>query len=152
MSFDLHMHRPSLVAQVVKHLLANAGDPGSIPASGRSPGEGNGNPLEYSCLENSIDRRVWRAASPWGHKVLDMTKQLTHTYIWKKMWYEWIYNEILLSHKKEWNDAICSNMDGPREYHTEWSKSDRERQISYDSTYVWNLKNVIQINFFTKQK
>ena len=33
----------------------NAGDPGSIPRSGRSPGEGNGNPLQYSCLENSID-------------------------------------------------------------------------------------------------
>ena len=75
------MHRPSLVAQVVKHLLANAGDPGSIPTSGRSPGEGNGNPLEYSCLENSIDRRVWRAASPWGHKVLDMTN-ITNTHIY----------------------------------------------------------------------
>ena len=34
----------------------NAGDPGSIPGSGRSPGEGNGNPLQYSCLENSMDR------------------------------------------------------------------------------------------------
>ena len=34
----------------------NAGDPGSIPGSGRSPGEGNGNPLQYSCLENPMDR------------------------------------------------------------------------------------------------
>ena len=44
---------------VVKNLPANAGDirdAGSIPGSGRSPGEGNGNPLQYSCLENSIDR------------------------------------------------------------------------------------------------
>ena len=48
---------------------------------------------------------------------------------------------ILLSHKKEWNNAICSNMDGPIDYHTKWSKSDRERQISYDITYMWNLKN-----------
>ena len=39
---------------------------------------------------------------------------------------------ILLSHKKEWNSAICSNMDGLRDYHTKWSKSYRERQISYD--------------------
>ena len=54
------------------------------------------------------------------------------------MWYT--YNGILLSHKKEWNNAICSNMDGPREYHTKWSKSDRERQIPYDITYMWNLK------------
>ena len=37
----------------------NAGDPGSIPGSGRSPGEGNGNPLHYSCLENPMDRGAW---------------------------------------------------------------------------------------------
>ena len=36
------------------------GDPGSIPRSGRSPGEGNGNPLQYSCLENPIDRGAWQ--------------------------------------------------------------------------------------------
>ena len=47
-----------------------------------------------------------------------------------------IYNRILLSHKKERNNAICSNMDEPRDYHTEWSKSDRERQISCDITYM----------------
>ena len=52
-----------------------------------------------------------------------------------------IYNGILLSHKKEWNDAICSNMDGPRDCRTEQSKSDRDRQISYDIIYMWNLKN-----------
>ena len=39
-----------------KESACNAGDPGSIPGSGRSPGEGNGNPLQYSCLENSMDR------------------------------------------------------------------------------------------------
>ena len=37
----------------------SAGDPGSIPGLGRSPGEGNGNPLQYSCLENSMDRGAW---------------------------------------------------------------------------------------------
>ena len=42
--------------------------------------------------------------------------------------------------KKEWNNAIYSNMDGPRDYHTKWSKSERERQISYDIAYMWNLK------------
>ena len=51
-----------------------------------------------------------------------------------------IYNGILLSHKKEWKNAICSNMDEPRDYHTKWSKPDRERQIPYDITYMWNLK------------
>ena len=39
----------------------SVGDPGSIPASGRSPGEGNGNPLQYSCLENSMERGAWWA-------------------------------------------------------------------------------------------
>ena len=49
---------------MVKNLLANAGDvrnAGLIPGSGRSPGEGNGNPLQYSCLENPMDRGAWRA-------------------------------------------------------------------------------------------
>ena len=43
----------------VKASAANAGDPGSVPGSGRSPGEGNGNPLQYSCLENPIDGEAW---------------------------------------------------------------------------------------------
>ena len=49
---------------MVKNPPANAGDSGdtgSIPGLGRSPGEGNGNPLQYSCLENSMDREAWRA-------------------------------------------------------------------------------------------
>ena len=44
-----------------KEPICNAGDPGSVPASGRSPGEGNGNPLQYSCLENSMDREASQA-------------------------------------------------------------------------------------------
>ena len=51
----------SLVAQTVKMSACNAGDPGLIPGSGRSPGEGNGNPLQYSCLENPMDRGAWQA-------------------------------------------------------------------------------------------
>ena len=42
----------------------NAGDPGLIPGSGRTPGEGNGNPLQYSCLENLMDRGPWQATVP----------------------------------------------------------------------------------------
>ena len=52
----------SLVVQTVKASAYNAGNPGSIPGLGRSPGEGNGNPLQYSCLENSMDRGAWQAA------------------------------------------------------------------------------------------
>ena len=71
------------------------------------------------------------------------------TDVWiKKMWYThthththtYIFNGILLSHKKEWNNAFCSNTDGPRDYHTKWSKLERERQIPYGITYMWNLK------------
>ena len=59
-----------------KESACNAGDLGSIPGSGRSPGEGNGYPLLYSYLENSMDRRAWWA-SPWDHKESGMTEQLT---------------------------------------------------------------------------
>ena len=58
----------------------------------------------------------------------------------------------ILSHKKEQNNTICSNMDEPRDGHTEWSKSDKDRQISYDITYIYNLKEMVQMNLFTKQK
>jgi len=62
------------VAQTVKHLSAyNAGDPGSVPGLGRSPGEGNGNPLQYSCLENPMDGGAWWATSPRGGKESDTT-------------------------------------------------------------------------------
>jgi len=62
------------VALVVKSPPANAGDrrdAGWIPGSGRSPGEGNGNPLQYSHLENPMDRGAW------GLKKLDTTEQLS---------------------------------------------------------------------------
>ena len=52
----------------------NVGDPGSIPGLGRSPGEGNGNPLQYSCLENPMDRGAWWATNPRGRKESDTTE------------------------------------------------------------------------------
>ena len=61
------------------------------------------------------------------------------------MWY--IYIMEYYSAIKEWNNAICSNMDGLRDYYIKWSKSDTERQTSCDSTYMWILKN--DINEFT---
>ena len=62
-----------------------------------------------------------------------------------------IYNGILLSHKKKWNRGICNEVDGVRVCHTEWSKPERERQIPYDNTYMWNLKYDTN-ELFTKQK
>ena len=80
------------VALVVKNAPAHAGDTrnkGSIPGSERSRGEGNGNPLQYSCLENPMGRGACLAGySPWGRKELDMTEELSmcmhaHTHITK---------------------------------------------------------------------
>ena len=65
---------------VVQNLPAGAGDSGLIPGSGRSPGEGNDSPLQYSCLENPLDRGAWRA-TVHGTAESDMTEQLTHSFI-----------------------------------------------------------------------
>ena len=59
----------------VKASASNAGDPGSIPGSGRSPGEGNGNSLQYSCLENPMDRGAWWATV---HEVTNSQIQLSN--------------------------------------------------------------------------
>ena len=66
--------------RVVKNLPADAGDirvVGSIPGSGRSPGGGLGNPLQYSCLENPMDRGAWRASV---HRVPKCWTRLKHIY------------------------------------------------------------------------
>ena len=66
---------------MVKNPPAKAGDArdmGSIPESGRFPGKGNDKPLQYSCLENPIDRGAWQGYIPWGHRESDMTE---HTHI-----------------------------------------------------------------------
>ena len=68
----------SLVAQMVKESACNAGDLGSIPGSGRSPGGGNGNPLQYSCLGNPHGLRRLEGYSPWGCKESDTTEQLNN--------------------------------------------------------------------------
>ena len=62
----------------VKNLPANTRNASLIPGSGTSPGVGNGNPLQYSCLENSMDRGAWRGASPQGSQK-SQTQLSTHT-------------------------------------------------------------------------
>ena len=59
-----------------KESACSVGDLDLILGLGRSPGEGNGKPLQYSCLENPMDRGVWWATVFWGHKESDTTEQL----------------------------------------------------------------------------
>ena len=75
--------RASQTVLVVKNPTANPGDirdGSSIPGFGRPPGEGHGNPLQYSCLENSHGHRSLAGYSPWGHKESDMTEVTQYPY------------------------------------------------------------------------
>ena len=87
----------SQVVQMVKNTPAIAGDikdAASIPGLGRSPGGGHGNPLQCSCLEKPLNRGVWQATVPWGHKESDNSSDLTHMHactcmyrcIWEELW------------------------------------------------------------------
>ena len=87
---------------VVKNPSANAGDSGSIPGSGISPGEGNGNPLQYSCLENSMKREAWWATvhgvtKSWHNRA---TKTNTSALL-PQMWAE--LKDLFLTHRKYGN-------------------------------------------------
>ena len=94
-----------------KASACSAGDAGSIPGLGRSPGEGNGNPLQYSCLENSMDWEVPQSLagySPWGRKELDTTEPLnflgwSQLYLRQKKWifFEFCVCSCVFLFKKE---------------------------------------------------
>ena len=106
---------------------------GSISESGRPPREGNGNPLQYSCLGNLLDRGPWWATvhgvtkrqtwlSNWAcmhhvHQEMNGWRRChthTHTHIYT---YIHTYKRILFSYKKEWNSVIFNNVDEPRGYY-----------------------------------
>ena len=78
-SLSLPNHWGSPGSSDGKESACNAGDLGSIPGLERSPGEGHGYPLWYSCLENSMDWGAWWAIVSWGHKGSDTTEQLILT-------------------------------------------------------------------------
>ena len=78
-----------------KESACNAGDLSLIPDSERSPGEGNGSPLQCSCLENSMDRRAWWATVDWGHKEWDTTER-QHFHMFRSV--TWVYVSRFLSH------------------------------------------------------
>ena len=70
---ELTVARMALVVKIPPASAGGIRDPGLIPGLGRSPGEGNGNPLQYFCLEIPMDRGAWWASwgDPWGHRELD---------------------------------------------------------------------------------
>ena len=81
---------PFQVVLVVKNLPANVeviGDTGSMPGLGRSPGGGHGNPLQYSCLENPMDRGAWRATVHRAAKSWTRLKQLSTSTVWFHLYY-----------------------------------------------------------------
>ena len=115
----------SQVALVVKNLPANAGDirdTGSIPGLGRSPGDRHGNPLQYSCLENLIDRGAWQATVYWVTKSWTWLKQLNmHTLRGGGVWLGTV-SKLILQTSASW--SFCDDS-----YHSEGS-----REWSWTST------------------
>ena len=106
---------------MVKNLPANSGDSSSSPGSGRSPGEGNGNPFQYSCLENPMDRGTWQA-SPWGCKesnIREYTFRLYMRYICisnknpKQMFLE----RQIQGHENIWDISLIQ-----KSFHVEYSR------------------------------
>ena len=99
-------------------------------------GERNGNPLHCSYLENPREGEPGGLPSMGSHRV----------------GHDWSDLAVAVAAiKKEPNNAICSNMNATRNYHTKWSKSERERQIPSDITYMWN-RNIAQMNLSPKQQ
>ena len=150
---ETEIYMGSQVALVVKSLSANAADvrdAGSIPGSGRSPGGRHSNPLQYSCLENPMDRGAWQATAHGITQSWTRLKQFSkhtqrytythwrYTYIYIYIYEYWIYtgiyiyihtleyNGILFSHERERNLVICNNTDAPWRFYAAWNKLDRE--------------------------
>ena len=88
MTERLHFSSLSICGSDNKASVYNAGDPGLSPGLGRSPGEGNGNPFQYCCLENPMDRGAWLATVYGVAKSRTRLSDFTFTQYWEKykMW------------------------------------------------------------------
>ena len=150
-----------------KESTCNAGDPGSIPGSGISPGEGIGSPLQYSWTslvaqmvknpplmqETWVQSLGWKI--PWRREQLP-TPVLSPGELHEQRnlagYSPWGFKEsntteqlslsngILFRCKKEWGDDTHDNIDEPGRHYTKWNKSNTNEQILYDSTYVRYLE------------
>ena len=111
-----------------KESACNAGDPGSILGSGSSSGEGRGYPLQYSCLENPNGQRSLASYSPWGHKELNTTEELStaqqHMCIYIQVYMLCIYTYFIVL-KKKYTHAEDTHT------HTQKELKDRENTALY---------------------
>ena len=139
---------------VVKNLSTNAGDMGLIPGLGRYPGGGNGNPLQYSCLENFMDRGTWRAtvhrvAKNWMLLSTWMEKEMaTHSSIlaWRIPWtegpgglqstglqrvgHDWatsLFKEYCVGKVKV--AQLCLILCNPMDYYSPWNSPDQNTEV-----------------------
>ena len=95
----------------IRNLPVNAGDTGSIPGSGKIPGGGNGNPLQYSCPGNPMNRGAWELYSPWACERVEHTEPLNHTTTRKGS-----------DGKRNWLHECPNNNNPPTEAHTTCSR------------------------------
>ena len=117
---------------VVKNPPANARDAGSIPGSGRSPGEGNCNPLQYSCLENPMDRGAWRSTVYGVIKESDTTERLKQQMIISQP-------SLNVSIKYHWDKWISSNNDHFRDMmHPSCLKPNMFQRVGHVSRHTWH--------------
>ena len=89
---------------MVKTLSANAGDTGSIPGLGRSPGGGNGNPIQYSCLGNPMDRGAWRATVHGVPKSWTRLSNFTFTFHFHALEKEMATHSSILAWEIPWTE------------------------------------------------
>ena len=140
----------SLVAQRLKASACNARDLGSIPGSGRSPGEGNGNPLQYSCLENPMDGGAWWATVHGVAKSRTQVSDFTFTFrTWKqprcsstgewikKLWYSYTMGYYLATKRNTFESVLMRWMNLEPIIQSE--VSEKERWILFSNTHIWNL-------------
>ena len=105
---------------VVKNLTVNAGDAGSLPGIGRSPGGENSNPLRYSCLENSMDR------APWWVTVHGVAKSQTQL-----ITHNWSHTHTYMVQRKNWD--ICLDKDFLDLVSKAWFLYKKKKMISWTS-------------------
>ena len=120
----------SQAALVVKNSPPSSGDirdEGSIARSVRVPGGGHGNPLQYSCLKNPMDKGVWQVT--------------VHRVAQRRTWLKWLSTHMLIFIIfKEGNFLSRNSSYETGAYYTEWSKPERKTQIQYTNAYIWNIE------------